>query len=137
MNKISFERTVRAFTGSLVAAAAIAVGIAACKPGGPTDPGPDPDPGPNPQGFSITLEWTAPTVDAEGAPLEDLAGYMVHYRSSSPANGAGATTVETGMATRATITGIPAGTWQFGVTARDAAGNESELSNEVQIEVGP
>lgn len=116
-------------------AIAALVMFAACKPGGPTDPGeqqPPPD-----QTFSVVLEWNAPTVDAEGDPLDDLAGYRVHYRVSSPANGSGATSVEVGNATQATITGVPAGSWRFGVTARDVSGNESALSNEVQVEVGP
>lgn len=110
------------------------VAFAACKPTGPTDPAGQPSPEPT---FSVTLEWNPPTQDANGGPLDDLAGYRVHYRSSSPANGPGATVVEVGETTRATITGVPAGQWRFGVTARDEAGNESALSNEVQAEVGP
>lgn len=109
--------------------------FAACKPGGPTDPG-EQQPPPS-QTFSVVLEWNAPTEDAEGGPLDDLAGYRVHYRASSPANGPGATSVEVGDATLATVSGVPAGSWRFGVTARDVSGNESALSNEVQVEVGP
>lgn len=103
----------------------------ACKPDGPTDPGPPVET------FSVTLEWTAPTEDAQGDPLDDLHGYRIHYRSSSPANGPGATVVEVDDVTRATVDGVPAGQWRFGVTARDVSGNESALSNEVLVEVGP
>lgn len=109
--------------------------LTACKPGGPTDPA-DPAP-PTAETFSVTLEWNAPTEDARGEPIDDLHGYLIHYRSSSPANGSGATVVEVADVTRATVDGMPAGRWWFGVTARDVAGNESSLSNEVQVEVGP
>lgn len=104
----------------------------ACKPDGPTEPAP-----PAAATFAVTLEWNAPTEDALGEPLDDLAGYMVYYRNSSPANGPGATVVEVGDVTRATVDGVPAGQWRFGVTAHDVSGNESALSNEVQVEVGP
>lgn len=124
---------VRGVAGLLLCAFVAA--FTACRPGGPTEPG-NPAP-PAAETFSVTLEWNAPTLDAQGDPLEDLAGYRVHYRSSSPANGPGATAVEVGDVTRATVNGVPAGQWRFGVTARDVAGNESALSNEVHVEVGP
>ncbi|HSM08277.1 MAG TPA: fibronectin type III domain-containing protein [Gemmatimonadota bacterium] len=105
--------------------------LAACKPDGPTDPAP-----PAAETFSVTLQWNAPTQDALGEPLDDLAGYRIHYRSSSPANGPGATIVEVADVTQATVDGVPAGQWHFSVTAHDASGNESTPSNEVQVEVG-
>ncbi|MFW6084643.1 MAG: hypothetical protein ACODAA_05465 [Gemmatimonadota bacterium] len=102
-----------------------------CRPDGPAGPVDEPD------GFPVTLEWNAPTENAEGDPLEDLLGYRVHYRDTSPANGPGATTEDVDAAdTRTTIRAVPTGTWFFGVTARDVAGNESALSNEVRVEVG-
>lgn len=116
--------------GLLLCAAVVA--LAACKPDGPTDPAP-----PAAETFSVTLEWNAPTQDAVGEPLDDLAGYRIHYRSSSPANGPDATIVEVADATQATVDGMAAGQWHFSVTARDVAGNESAPSNEVQVEVGP
>lgn len=119
---------VRGLTGLLLCATVAA--FAACKPGGPTDPAPPAET------FSVTLQWNAPTEDAQGQPLDDLDGYRIHYRGSSPANGPGATVVEVGDVTLATVDGVPAGQWRFGVTARDASGNESALSNEVQVEVG-
>ena len=110
--------------------------LGSCKPDGPAGPvdGPDPDP----DSHSVSLQWNAPTEDAVGDPLGDLFGYRVHYRDSSPANGPGANSVDVGSTvTRATISDLAAGTWYFGVTARDIAGNESILSNEVRVEVGP
>lgn len=125
--------TVSGVAGLLLCAAVVT--FTACKPGGPTEPG-DPAP-PTTETFSVTLEWNAPTEDAQGDPLDDLEGYRIHYRSSSPANGHGATVVEVADVTQATVDGVPAGQWRFGVTAHDVAGNESTLSNEVQVEVGP
>lgn len=119
-------------SGLLLCAAVAA--FSACKPDGPTEPG-NPIP-PTTETFSVTLAWNAPTEDAMGDPLDDLEGYTIHYRSSSPANGPGATVVDVGDVTQATVDGVPAGEWRFGVTARDVAGNESALSNEVQVEVG-
>ena len=109
--------------------------VGSCKPEGPAGPVEGPNPGPDV--YSVTLQWDAPTEDAAGNPLEDLVGYRVHYRDSSPANGPGASTEDVdAAATRATISDLPAGTWFFGVTARDVSGNESVLSNEVRVEVG-
>lgn len=109
--------------------------VGSCKPEGPAGPGEGPSLGPD--AYSVTLQWDAPTEDAAGNPLEDLVGYRVHYRDSSPANGPGASTEDVdAAATRATISDLPAGTWFFGVTARDVSGNESVLSNEVRVEVG-
>ena len=115
----------------LLLCAAVAA-FTACKPDGPTEPSPPAAPT-----FTVTLEWNAPTEDALGEPLDDLAGYMVYYRNSSPANGPGATVIAVGDVTLATVGGLPAGQWRFGVTAQDVSGNESALSNEVQVELGP
>lgn len=117
---------------AVVLVCAAVAAFTACKPDGPTEPAP-----PAAATFAVTLEWNAPTEDAEGGPLDDLHGYRIHYRSFSPANGPGATVVEVADVTQATVDGIPAGQWRFGVTAYDVSGNESALSNEVQVEVGP
>jgi len=121
--------------GVLPLLAAVAL-FTACKPDGPTEPPGNPA-APTAETFSVTLEWNAPTRDARGGPLDDLGGYRIHYRSSSPANGPGGTVIEVADVTRTTVGGLPAGQWRFGVTAYDVAGNESALSNEVLVEVGP
>lgn len=111
--------------------------LGSCKPGGPTEPIEEPGPGSETSTFPVTLEWNAPTVDAQGEPLEDLQGYRIHFRASPPANGPGAGSVNVGVTTRATVDDVPEGVWHFGVTALDQAGNQSALSNEVRVEVGP
>lgn len=114
--------------------AALGLTTGSCKPG---SPGPTEPENPGSETFEVTLEWTAPATDAGGDPLDDLAGYRLHYRTSSPADGPGSTTLEVTGSTRATVPGLTAGRWYFGVTARDVSGNESGLSNEISVEVGP
>ena len=58
----------------------------------------------------------------------DLAGYKVHYGTSSRTYG---TSINVGKKTTYTVTGLSAGTYYFTVTAFDTAGNESGFSNEV------
>lgn len=128
------ERTAMPGVAGLLLCVVVAA-FAACKPDGPTEPGNLAPPAG--ETFSVTLQWNAPTEDAEGDPLDDLHGYRIHYRSSSPANGPGGTVVEVADVTQATVDGVPAGQWRFGVTAYDVSGNESALSNEVQVELGP
>lgn len=83
----------------------------------------------------MTLEWDAPTTDAVGRPLDDLATFRLYYRPL------GAPTfepeVDVGMATRASVQGLAAGEYVFAVTAVDELGNESDLSDPLLVEVGP
>ena len=59
----------------IVAALVLATG---CAPDGPGDGVPT-----HPSDtYSVTLEWDAPTTDAVGRPLQDLAGYRLYYRDS-------------------------------------------------------
>lgn len=84
----------------------------------------------------MTLEWNAPTTDAVGRPLEDLAGYRLYY-SADPPGEADAETVDVGDTTRVTVTDLEAGDYLFAVTALDRDGNESEFSEPLPVEVGP
>lgn len=107
-------------------------GLYACSPEGPggglpTHPS---------EGFSVTLEWDAPTQDAEGRPLADLAGYRLYYSTSLPPSGPEGVRLDLGLQTRATVSGIPAGYYYFAVTALDSVGNESDLSAALEVEIG-
>jgi hypothetical protein len=73
----------------------------------------------------VELSW-----DPSTAP--NLAGYKVHYGASSRAYSA---SIVIGEQTTYTLRGLPAGTWYLAVTAYDAQGNESGLSNEVSTTV--
>jgi len=84
----------------------------------------------------ITLSWDAPTTNADGTPLADLAGYKVYmgnqsgqYTQTFPINSACSATG--GCSESYKITNLSDGTYCFVVTALDASGNESAYSNEV------
>lgn len=92
--------------------------------------------GPGPTLFSITLSWDAPTVNAAGDTLDDLAGYQLYYNRTSPPEGPGGGMLELGLETSATVDSLEAGAWFFSVAALDAAGNESEPSAALEVDVG-
>jgi hypothetical protein len=103
---------------------------AACAPEGPGSVPTHPT-----DTYTVTLEWDAPTEDAVGRPLGDLASFRLYYReigapSFEPE-------IDVGMATRASLQGIAAGEYVFAVTAVDELGNESDLSEPLVVEVGP
>lgn len=75
-----------------------------------------------------TLSWDPPTTNADGTPLTDLAGYKLYYGTTS---GNYTNSVDVGNINTYKISGLAEGlTYYFTVTAYDAAGNESEYSNE-------
>jgi hypothetical protein len=123
------SRNGRAF----LACALAFVPASACAPDGP-EGGPPTHPTDR---YSLTLEWDAPTLDAVGRPLDDLAGYRLYYSTDPPSAGVDAEMIEIGDTTRYTVTGLAAGGYLFAVTALDEDGNESEFSDPLPAEVGP
>ena len=87
--------------------------------------------------YSVILTWDAPTLDAVGRPLQDLAGYRLYYAPDPPPGGVLAEMIEVGDATMVTVEGLAAGLYLFAVAALDEDGNESELSAPLAVEVGP
>jgi hypothetical protein len=83
---------------------------------------------PPPTAGSATLTWSAPTQDAAGAQLRDLAGFRVYYSRTLGSYGTPRTISNPGV-TSFTIDNLSAGTWYFVVTAYDTSGNESVYSN--------
>jgi PKD repeat protein len=80
---------------------------------------------------SVQLSWTAPTTNANGTALTDLAGYKVYYGTSSRQY---TSPVTIGNQTSYTLSGLTSGQrYYISVTARDTSGNESTFSNEVNI----
>ena len=86
---------------------------------------------------SVSLSWTAPTTNADGSPLTDLAGYRVYLATSTPAcPGASffsvpssTSTPAAGQAVASQVTSLAAGTTYFvRVSAVDTSGNESSCS---------
>ena len=81
---------------------------------------------------SLTLNWQAPSENVDGSPVSGINAYNIHYGS---ANGhydqvAGVP----GTATSHTFQ-LPVGDYYFAMTAVDAEGDESGLSNEVMLTV--
>jgi hypothetical protein len=81
---------------------------------------------------SMTLNWTAPVARADGTPLSlaDIDGYRIHYGKSS-GNYTSHVTLADGTAQRATLTGIPVGTYYMAMTTYDVDGRESGYSAQV------
>jgi hypothetical protein len=75
----------------------------------------------------VTLRWKAPTTNADGSPLNDLAGYKIYYGTSS---GNYTKSVDVGNVTIYTMKNLPTGTVHFALTSYDKAGNESDFSDE-------
>jgi hypothetical protein len=87
----------------------------------------------------INLAWDAPTTNADGSPLTDLAGYYVYYGTASgvygsPVDAKNYTTDASNVVTY-TLTGLTPGQNYFiAVAAYDTSQNQSELSGEA---IGP
>ena len=115
----------------LLSLAATTLLVQACVPSAP-----DGFVGPGPTLFSINLAWDAPSQDANGDPLTDLAGYRLYYGQQSPPTRANGAVLEIGLAASATVDSLEAGMWFFAVAALDGSGNESVPSPPVGAEVG-
>ena len=84
-------------------------------------------PPPPPTTGSAILNWTIPTLNTDGSPVTNLAGFTVYYgTSASNLN----QTVQIASATQAsyTLNNLAAGTWYFGVTANTTASTHSAMS---------
>ena len=76
----------------------------------------------------VTLSWDAPTKNADGTPLTDLAGYKIYYGTSSHAY---STAIDVGNVAKHMVSNLENGVvYYFAVTAHDTSGNESNFSNE-------
>jgi hypothetical protein len=77
---------------------------------------------------SIKLSWAAPTKNADGSPVTDLAGYHIYYGPS-----AGELTKKIDVAGAASTTyvveGLTSGTYYFSLVAYNSAGLDSGRSN--------
>jgi len=85
------------------------------------------------RGQSAVASWSPVTEDVNGDP-EQLSGYHIYYGTA--AGGPYPDGFSTGQVTETTVTGLANGqTYYFVVTAVDAAGNESEWSNQASYTV--
>jgi hypothetical protein len=75
------------------------------------------------------LAWDAPTTNADGTPLTDLAGFYVYYGTASGVYGA---PVDAKNVTSYTLTGLtPGQTYFIAVAAYDTSQNQSQFSDEI------
>ncbi len=84
--------------------------------------------------LTATLDWMPSTMNVDGTPLTDLAGYNVYF---GPAPGMYLDfrhLDNPGLVTY--VLDLPSsGPWFIVITALDSAGNESDFSNEVAVDV--
>jgi len=86
----------------------------------PAPPGPVPPPPPAPP--VATLTWLAPTMNTDGTPLTNLAGYTLYYTQSALEW----TSVSVGVGVSAYVIDLPnTGTWMFEMDAVNSAGTHS------------
>jgi hypothetical protein len=78
----------------------------------------------------VTLAWQPPTTNTNGSPITDLAGYKIHYGTTS-ANYTQVASVDNAGLSRYVVDNLAKGTYYFAITAYNSAGVESELSAEV------
>ena len=81
---------------------------------------------------TATLTWAAPTENADGTAVTDLAGYTVYY-GTNPSDLTESITVSGAASTTAEVKDLPAGTYYFAVSAYNAMGLESQQSNVASI----
>ena len=79
---------------------------------------------------TVTISWDAPSLNTDGSPLTDLAGFNVYY-GSNPADLSERTSIANPGIAMYVIESLSPGTWYFAVSAYDASGNESALSDVV------
>jgi hypothetical protein len=78
---------------------------------------------------SATLSWTAPTLNTNGTPVTDLAGYHIHY-GTTPGALDKVIDVPGAKTTEYEISNLSSGTYYFAITAYNSMGIDSPDSNE-------
>jgi hypothetical protein len=77
---------------------------------------------------SATVSWTPPLNNSDGSTLTNLAGYRIYYGTAANSLNQSVQVSNVG-ASSFTVSNLTSGTWYFGVTAYNASGVESGLSN--------
>ena len=77
---------------------------------------------------SAMLSWLPPTQNSDGSPLNNLAGYRIHWGTSAGSYANSVTVNNPGLATYV-VTELTPAQWYFVVTAYSATGAESGYSN--------
>ncbi|MBW8829792.1 MAG: fibronectin type III domain-containing protein [Burkholderiales bacterium] len=85
---------------------------------------------PSPALGSISLSWTAPSTNADGSPVSDLAGYRVYYGTMQGLYSDNVT-INNPATLSTTISNLPASTYYVVVRAFNQVNAESQASVEV------
>ena len=90
----------------------------------------------NPADKSVTLSWSPPTQNSDGSSLSNLAGYTLHYGTSSE-DYTGSIEITNPTATSYVVSdsNFPPGTYYFAISAYNAQQVSSSLSGEISITV--
>ena len=79
---------------------------------------------------SLAVGWVAPTISADGTPLNDLAGFKIFIGTSS-GNYSSSVTVNDPRAVSFRLADLPKTTYYVAIKAFDSSNNESLLSAEL------
>ncbi len=84
---------------------------------------------------TVSLAWTAPTLNEDGSVLADLAGYTILYGTSASSLDKSIRIDNPGI-DRYVLDSLPSGTYYFGVQAFTSTGVQSTTSNIVTRTIG-
>jgi hypothetical protein len=84
---------------------------------------------------SATLEWEAPTVNADGTPLTDLAGYNIRF-GTSPGVLDRLVEVRNPGITTFVVDDLAPATWYFAISSVNSEGIESQTTSLVWTTIG-
>jgi Putative Ig domain len=76
---------------------------------------------------SASVKWSKPTLNADGTPLRNLAGYVIRYGRSKAALDK-LLPIHYANTTEAVIDSLTSGTWYFQVAAVNAAGGQGSFT---------
>lgn len=85
---------------------------------------------------SVTLSWNPPTHNSDGSSISNLAGYILHYGTTSE-DYTGSIEITNATATSYVVSNsnFPPGTYYFAISAYNAQQVSSSLSGEVSITI--
>jgi hypothetical protein len=84
---------------------------------------------------SATLSWTPPTENSDGTPLTNLAGYEIRYGNDQN-DLSSSVALDNPSLSMYVIENLSSGTWYFAVSAVNASGVASSLSNVASKTIG-
>jgi hypothetical protein len=90
----------------------------------------------NPSDKAVTLSWSPPTRNSDGSSLSNLAGYILHYGTSSE-DYTGSIEITNPTATSYVVNNnsFPPGTYYFAISAYNAQQVSSSFSGEISITI--